>query len=52
MFFIFNFFLIIIFLFSISCSKKDEQVTILNENNLELQMIEVYNQADEFEKEM
>ncbi len=51
MFFRFNFFLIIIFLFSISCSKKDEQVTILNENNLELQMIEVYNQAmDEFEK--
>ena len=38
--------------FTLSCSKKDENVTIL-EKSLETQMIEVYNQAmEEFEREM
>ena len=34
-----------------ACSKKEEKVTLLKENNLETQMIEVYNQAmEEFDK--
>ena len=42
---------IIIFLLIISCSKKEENTTILKEKNLETQMIEVYNQAmQEFER--
>ena len=42
---------IIIFLLIISCSKKEENTTILKEKNLETQMIEVYNQAmREFER--
>ena len=42
---------IIIFLLIISCSKKEENTTVLKEKNLETQMIEVYNQAmREFER--
>ena len=42
---------IIIFLLLSSCSKKQEQPTVLQEKNLETQMIEVYNQAmQEFER--
>ena len=34
-----------------ACSKKEEKVTLLKEDNLETQMIEVYNQAmEEFDK--
>ena len=37
--------------FTLSCSKKDENVTILEKKSLETQMIEVYNQAmEEFER--
>ena len=37
--------------FTLSCSKKDENVTILEKKSLETQMIEVYNQAmEEFQK--
>ena len=47
--YIFIFLLIIIL--TLSCSKKEEKVTILKEKNLETQMIEVYNQAlKEFER--
>ena len=43
--------LLIIFLLVLSCSKKEEKVTLLKEQNLETQMIEVYNQAmEEFER--
>ena len=42
---------IFIFILFISCSKKDEKVTVLKEKSLETQMIEVYNQAmEEFER--
>ena len=42
---------LIIFLLIISCSKKEENTTVLKEKNLETQMIEVYNQAmREFER--
>ena len=42
---------LIIFLLILSCSKSEEEITILKEKNLETQMIEVYNQAmQEFEK--
>ncbi len=42
---------IIIFISFYSCSKKEEKVSVLNEKNLEMQMIEVYNQAiKEFER--
>ena len=35
----------------ISCSKKEEKITVLKEKNLETQMIEVYNQGmEEFKK--
>ena len=45
----FCFFIIIILTFS--CSKKEDNITVLKEKNLETQMIEVYNQAfEEFEK--
>ena len=38
-------------LFILSCSKKEESVTILEEKSLETQMIEVYNEAmEEFER--
>jgi outer membrane protein assembly factor BamD len=51
MFLKFNFIYFIIFILIFSCSKKEEKVTILKENDLESQMIEIYNQAmDEFEK--
>ena len=47
----FKFFYLILFIILLSCSKKDEKVTILKEKNLETQMIEVYNQAmQEYEK--
>ena len=42
---------ILLFLFMSGCSKKDENLSVLKEKNLETQMIEVYNQAyEEFEK--
>ena len=42
---------LIIFLLIISCSKKEQNTTVLKEKNLETQMIEVYNQAmQEFER--
>ena len=42
---------LIIFLLIFSCTKNEEDTTILKEKNLETQMIEVYNQAmEEFEK--
>ena len=42
---------LIIFLLIFSCTKNEEDTTILKEKNLETQMIEVYNQAmQEFEK--
>ena len=45
------FLIILLFLFISGCSKKDENISILKEKNLETQMIEVYNQAyEEFEK--
>ena len=47
----FNFICFLIIILTLSCSKKDEKVTILKEKNLETQMIEVYNQAmSEFER--
>ena len=47
----FNFICFLIIVLTLSCSKKDEKVTILKEKNLETQMIEVYNQAlKEFER--
>ena len=46
-----NFFYIFLFFFILSCSKKVENTTTLNEVNLETQMIEIYNQAmEEFER--
>ena len=47
----FNFICLLILILALSCSKKEEKVTILKEKNLETQMIEVYNQAmTEFER--
>ena len=47
--FIFNYLIIFVLLFS--CSKKIDQKSTLNENNLETQMIEVYKEGmKEFEK--
>ena len=47
----FNFIFLLIIILTLSCSKKEEKVTILKEKNLETQMIEVYNQAlKEFER--
>ena len=37
-------FLVIIFIFS-SCSKKEEKISIIEEKNLEMQMIEAYNEG-------
>tara|TARA_B100000242_G_scaffold61207_1_gene36815 strand:+ start:1542 stop:2378 length:837 start_codon:yes stop_codon:yes gene_type:complete len=49
--FINNFTLLIIFILFLSCSNKEEQITILEKKSLDDQMIEVYNQAmEEFEK--
>ena len=46
-----NFKLFIIIFLIFSCSKKDDNVTVLKEKNLETQMIEVYNQGiKEFER--
>ena len=46
-----KFLYLIIFLVILSCSKKDQNITVLKEKNLESQMIETYNQAlEEFEK--
>ena len=43
--------LILFFIFISSCSKKEQQITVLKEKNLELQMIELYQEAmQEFEK--
>tara|TARA_B100000886_G_scaffold86602_1_gene56799 strand:- start:5070 stop:5912 length:843 start_codon:yes stop_codon:yes gene_type:complete len=48
---IFNLKLLLIILLTLSCSKKEESVTILEEKSLETQMIEVYNEAmEEFER--
>ncbi len=42
---------ILFFIFISSCSKKEQQITVLKEKNLELQMIELYQEAMiEFEK--
>ena len=41
----FNLSFLIIFFLIISCSGKDEKVSVLKEKNLETQMIEVYNEA-------
>ena len=47
----FNLSFLIIFFLIISCSGKDETVSVLKEKNLETQMIEVYNEAmAEFER--
>ncbi len=47
----FNLSFLIIFFLIISCSGKDEKVSVLKEKNLETQMIEVYNEAmAEFER--
>ena len=47
----FNLSFLIIFFLIISCSGKDEKVSVLKEKNLETQMIEVYNEAmSEFER--
>ena len=40
-----NLIFILFFIFILSCSKKEQEVTTLKEKNLETQMIEVYNQA-------
>ena len=46
-----NFLLIFIFIFILACSKKEEQITVLKEKNLENQMVEVYAEAmKEFER--
>ena len=46
-----NFINILIIILIFSCSKKQEDVTLLKKKNLETQMIEVYNQAmEEFER--
>ena len=51
MIFKYKFCFFIIFILTFSCSKKEDNVTVLKEKNLETQMIEVYNQAiEEFEK--
>ncbi len=43
--------LILFFIFISSCSKKEQQITVLKEKNLESQMIELYQEAmQEFEK--
>jgi len=42
---IYNILILVVFVHIISCSKKDENLTVLKEKNLETQMIEVYNQA-------
>ena len=48
---VYNFIFLLIIILTLSCSKKEEKVTILKEKNLETQMIEVYNQAlKEFER--
>ena len=47
----FNLKLLIVFLLIFSCSKKEENLSILKEKNLESQMIEIYNQGmQEFER--
>ena len=47
----YNLSFLIIFFLIISCSGKDEKVSVLKEKNLETQMIEVYNEAmAEFER--
>ena len=51
MFFKFNLIYLLLFVLIFSCSKKEENITIFKEENLETQMIEVYNQAmEEFER--
>ena len=44
---IYNILILVVFVHIISCSKKDENITVLKEKNLDTQMIEVYNQAME-----
>ena len=47
----FNIIYLLIFIVLFSCSKNEEKISILKENNLETQMIEVYNEAmKEFER--
>ena len=51
MFIKFNLIYFLLFVLIFSCSKKEENITIFKEENLETQMIEVYNQAmEEFER--
>ena len=46
-----NILLIFIFIFILSCSKKEEQISVFKEKNLENQMVEVYTEAmKEFER--
>jgi len=41
-----NFFLISIIIFGLfSCSEKQEKVSLIKEDNLEMQMIEAYNEG-------
>ena len=45
------FFLIILIIFNISCSKDQTKVSVINEDNLEMQMIEAYSEGlKEFNK--
>ncbi len=47
----FKYVFLLIFILIFSCSKKEKDVSILKEKNLETQMIEIYNEAmEEFEK--
>ena len=49
---IFNFFIIVLIFISLaSCSKKEEKISLIKEDNLEMQMIEAYNEGlKEFNK--
>ena len=43
---IFNFLIGVLILISLaSCSKKDEKISLIKEDNLEMQMIEAYNEG-------
>ena len=43
---IFNFLIIILIFISLaSCSKKEEKISLIKEDNLEMQMIEAYNEG-------
>ena len=43
---IFNFLIIVLIFISLaSCSKKEEKISLIKEDNLEMQMIEAYNEG-------